>query len=157
MKNSLHSVILCFVLWCFLSSCTFEDSVSSLLPPKSSITFSSNGMSGFNLAQVSQVIDLLPKFGTAGYAAGQLDLKPSTRQNMLKLDVVLKYGADPTGLTDSTKAIQNAIDDAERAGGGTVLLPAGTFAVSLPTAESNAVLSVKSSHVLIQGSGTLSL
>lgn len=40
------------------------------------------------------------------------------------------YGADPTGVSDSTAAIQRAIDDAFAAGGGTVWLPSGTYKVT---------------------------
>lgn len=40
---------------------------------------------------------------------------------------VLQYGADPSGRKLSTGPIQRAIDDLFKAGGGTVLLPSGTF------------------------------
>lgn len=42
------------------------------------------------------------------------------------------FGADPTGQKDSTEAIQNAIDKASAAGGGTVRIPAGKYLVSYP-------------------------
>lgn len=37
------------------------------------------------------------------------------------------YGADPTGVADSTAAIQAAINDANTAGGGIVFLPKGSY------------------------------
>ncbi|MBR5428464.1 MAG: hypothetical protein IK118_08960 [Clostridia bacterium] len=40
------------------------------------------------------------------------------------------YLADSTGQTDCTQALQNAIDDCERNGGGTVFLPAGRYLVT---------------------------
>lgn len=40
------------------------------------------------------------------------------------------YFADPVGGTDSTQAIQQAINDCYAAGGGTVFLPAGTYRVT---------------------------
>lgn len=40
------------------------------------------------------------------------------------------FGADSTGMTDSTAAIQNAIDACYAAGGGTVFLPAGRYLVT---------------------------
>ena len=45
------------------------------------------------------------------------------------LNVVTMFGADPTGVADSTTAIQNAIN-ALPATGGVVYLPAGTYEVS---------------------------
>ena len=44
--------------------------------------------------------------------------------------VATSYGADPTGVKDSTKAIQNALYDCYDAGGGTVWLPEGTYRVT---------------------------
>lgn len=46
----------------------------------------------------------------------------------MAIDVVAK-GADPTGLVDSTDAIQDAIDECVAAGGGSVLFPPGTYLV----------------------------
>jgi hypothetical protein len=43
---------------------------------------------------------------------------------------IVSYGADPTGATDSTAAIQAAINAASAAGGGTVHVPEGTFTVT---------------------------
>ncbi len=40
------------------------------------------------------------------------------------------YAVDPTGLTDSTAGLQKALYDCYNAGGGTVWLPAGHYAVS---------------------------
>ena len=40
------------------------------------------------------------------------------------------YAVDPTGATDSTAGIQKALNDCHDAGGGTVYLPAGNYAIS---------------------------
>lgn len=40
---------------------------------------------------------------------------------------VVEYGADPTGVNDSTTAINKAISEAQAAGGGTVFFPPGTY------------------------------
>lgn len=48
------------------------------------------------------------------------------RANADNFDIT-KYGARPDGVTLCTKAIQHAIDDCSRAGGGTVVVPTGTF------------------------------
>ena len=61
---------------------------------------------------------------------------------------VLSYGADASGQTDSTTAIQAAIDAASTAG-GVVSLPAGTFKV-------DGQLRVQSSGVVIKGAGNSS-
>lgn len=42
---------------------------------------------------------------------------------------VRNYGAKGDGVTDDTLAIQRALDAADRAGGGTVIMPKGTFIV----------------------------
>lgn len=44
--------------------------------------------------------------------------------------VATDFGADPTGMTDSTLAIQSAIDKVNSLGGGTVFLPIGQYVVS---------------------------
>lgn len=41
-----------------------------------------------------------------------------------------EFGADPTGVKDSTPAIQAAVDKAHAEGGGTVIIPAGEFRVN---------------------------
>ena len=41
-----------------------------------------------------------------------------------------EYGADPSGVKDSTAAIRNALYDCYDSGGGTVWLPAGTYRVT---------------------------
>ena len=40
------------------------------------------------------------------------------------------YYADPTGALDSTRAIQDALDDVNLQGGGTVWMPAGTYRIT---------------------------
>jgi hypothetical protein len=49
---------------------------------------------------------------------------------------VLAYGADNTGTTDATTAIQNAINAAYSAGGGTVFFPNGKYLLSSPLVTS---------------------
>jgi hypothetical protein len=55
------------------------------------------------------------------------------------------WGADPTGVLDSTTAIQSAINAAEAAGFGIVYIPGGTYKYSS--------LSVESSGVILCGAG----
>jgi|HubBroStandDraft_2_1064218.scaffolds.fasta_scaffold08498_3 hypothetical protein len=43
---------------------------------------------------------------------------------------ILWWGADPTGASDSTTAIQNCVNYVQKQGGGIVFTPAGTFKIS---------------------------
>jgi hypothetical protein len=51
---------------------------------------------------------------------------------------VLSYGADASGSGDSTAAIQQAINEAGAAGGGTVFFPPGTYGIISPINIGNA-------------------
>ncbi len=62
---------------------------------------------------------------------------------------VCDYGADRTGATDSTAAIQTAITDAIAAAGGNIYLPPGTYRL-------NSGLSITASHIMLVGSGLAS-
>ncbi|MFN7953244.1 MAG: glycosyl hydrolase family 28-related protein [bacterium] len=86
----------------------------------------------------------LHDFSYAGYRNGASE--PPTNPPGATFDVVAGYGADPTGTTDSTAAIQQAIDAAEAAAGGIVLVPAGTY-------RCDGVLEVAASNVVIRGAG----
>lgn len=85
----------------------------------------------------------LHDFSYAGYHAGEVEL-PTTLPG--SLFPVVDYGADPTGGSDSTAAVQAAIDAAEFAGGGVVSFPAGTF-------RFDSSLSVNASGVVLDGEG----
>jgi Pectate lyase superfamily protein len=77
------------------------------------------------------------------------------------LDPQFAGGADPTGTTSSSPAIQAAINAAQAAGGGEVFIPAGTYKIG-QTAEtvtthtsdmSDAGLIVTGNDVTIRGAG----
>ena len=61
------------------------------------------------------------------------------------LNVVTQYGADPTGVADSTTAIQNALN-AVPTNGGTVYIPAGIYVIT-------ATLNPKVTGTRVQGAG----
>ncbi len=62
---------------------------------------------------------------------------------------ILNYGAFGDGKTDDAKAIQAAIDDCERQGGGTVVIPEGhTFVSSEIQLKSNVEFHVCTSATL---------
>lgn len=60
---------------------------------------------------------------------------------------VLDYGADPTGVADSTAAIQAAVTTAASRGGGVIELPAGTLSVS-------GTVLVQASNIVFRGKGS---
>lgn len=84
----------------------------------------------------------LHDFSYAGYHNGEAPLPGPSAEGAFSVD---SYGADPTGASDSTAAIQAAIDAASVAG-GEVALGTGTYRV-------DGTLTVRSSGVVITGSG----
>ena len=93
---------------------------------------------------------IIQDFSYAGYANGEKPIPDLAGAR--RFDVVAGYGADPTGKTDSTAAIQQAIDAAAAAGGGVVDLPAGTFLVR-PEAGNRYALCVRKSGIVLRGAG----
>ena len=85
----------------------------------------------------------LHDFSYAGYHNGEDPLSVSAAATFSVTD----YGADATGASDSTDAIQAAIDAAEAASGGIVYLPAGEY-------RCDGLLTVNASGVHVQGEGT---
>lgn len=65
------------------------------------------------------------------------------------------YNADPTGVQDSTKAIQDAIDAVAALGGGAVFIPAGTYKVKFPFLELKGFVQVYGEGVATQIIATL--
>jgi len=84
----------------------------------------------------------LHDFSYAGYHNGEDDIPDAPPAQTFS---VLDYGADNTGATDSTAAIQAAINAAQ-AGGGIVLLPAGVY-------RCDGILAVTQSGVVLRGEG----
>ncbi|MEX1115054.1 MAG: InlB B-repeat-containing protein [Akkermansiaceae bacterium] len=92
---------------------------------------------------------LIQDFSYAGYKRGEQAI-PNVVGPVFN---VTTYGADATGATDSTVAIQNAINAAASAGGGVVFLPAGQFRVS-PQGTNNFCLRISTSNIVLRGAGT---
>src|ERR1700728_687034 len=65
---------------------------------------------------------------------------------------IRRYGATGDGKTLDTKAIQSAVDAAERVGGGTVLFPAGTYASYSIHLKSNVALYLDQGATLLAAS-----
>jgi len=92
----------------------------------------------------------LQDFSYAGYRQGQ---EPIPQVTGPIFDVTeAPYHADPTGTSDSTAAIQAAIDAAAAAEGGVVWLPAGTYLVE-PQGSDNSALSIQDSNIVLRGAG----
>jgi hypothetical protein len=91
-------------------------------------------------------------FSFAGYHAGE---KPIPTDALLPIIDVTQppFTADPTGQRDSTLAIQAAIDTAGAQGGGTVYLPAGIYALSIPNTTAKAALIIQHSNIRLVGDG----
>lgn len=62
---------------------------------------------------------------------------------------ITDYGAIPDGATDSTKAIQNAIEDAYKNGGGYVTVPAGSFLSGTVELKSHVYLMMSPGSILL--------
>ena len=86
-------------------------------------------------------------FSYAGYQRGEVAI-PQIEGPIFD---VRRYGADPTGTTDSTASIKAALDAASKAGGGVVSLPPGTFKIS--KTRGRELLRISANGVLLRGSG----
>ena len=93
----------------------------------------------------------LHDFSYAGYHLGE-DAPPSVVPGPTVDVTQAPYNVDPTSTADSTSAIQAALDDVGDLGGGTVLLPAGTYYVAPPSGD-NAALRLRHDGVVLQGAG----
>jgi len=87
----------------------------------------------------------LHDFSYAGYHYGAPDL-PDT-DGLPVFDVAADYGADPTGNADGSASIQQAINDAQAAGGGIVFFPAGQYRCDSP-------LIISASRIVLRGAGS---
>ena len=92
---------------------------------------------------------ILQDFSYAGYNRGERAV-PHVEGPVFDVTDAA-YGADNTGSSDATSAIQKAIDAASAAGGGVVYLPAGTYKVD-PKSYGQA-LHVYASNVVLRGAG----
>jgi len=92
----------------------------------------------------------LHDFSYAGYARGE---KPIPDKKGPVFDVTqAPYAADPTGTKDATAAIQAALDEAARSGGGVVYLPAGTYLIA-PLGDAATALWIRGDHTVLRGAG----
>jgi polygalacturonase len=76
----------------------------------------------------------------------ETDVPPASGTGIF--NVVTSYGADPTGSTLCTTALQGAIDAASAAGNGTVYIPEGVYLISNLVLKSNIKIYMESGAVL---------
>ena len=96
-------------------------------------------------AESSLIVD----FSYAGYRFGE---EPPTIDGPVVDVTAAPYLADSEGVTDSTQAIQAALDDVGASGGGVVYLPAGTYVLSIPEGADQALL-ISDNNVVLRGAG----
>lgn len=92
--------------------------------------------------------EVIQDFSYAGYAHGE---EAIPNDPFPIINAVTQHNADPTGQTDSTIAIQNAIN-AVPTSGGIVYLPEGTYLVS-PIGTKPYSLKIAKSNVVLRGDG----
>lgn len=126
--------------------CLSVDFSSPMAPtPWRSALYPENWTPGFADADGRTIQD----FSYAGYHAGAAQI-PNISGPIY--DAFTVFGADPTGLNDSSSAIQSAINAAAAAGGGVVYLPSGTYRVA-PSGTNSAALRISTNNIVLRGAG----
>ncbi len=123
--------------WCMaVATCL---ATAAMAAPYRSVLYPENWQPGFSGSGGAFLHD----FSYAGYRNGEAALPDPPTGTVF--DVTL-YGADGTGTSDATAAIQSAIDAAQTAGGGVVRFPAGLY-------RCDGTLLVTHSNIVLQGAG----
>lgn len=91
----------------------------------------------------------LHDFSYAGYHQGEKEI-PVIENNIVDVTQA-PYNADNSGGTDVTAAIQKALNDVGKSGGGVVYLPAGTYKVDPGSAEYT--LRIQYNNTVLRGAG----
>ncbi|WP_328905022.1 glycoside hydrolase family 55 protein [Streptomyces sp. NBC_00234] len=86
----------------------------------------------------------IPFIGKAGYRGGAPLPRRAVRPFLAD---VLRYGAKPDGSADAAPAINRAIAAAGERGGGTVLIPEGTYRI-------DGIIHIGHSNVVVRGAGS---
>ena len=109
------------------------------------------------IAEVVTDLALSSGASTVGYLPTGTGAVATTVQTKLRESVsVLDFGADPTGITDSAAAIQNAINAVSLAGGGTVYVPAGIYKITTTIYLSKTMSGSYYNPVQLIGAGRMS-
>ncbi len=125
--------------WCMAAALCLLGTAATAEPFRSAL-YPEDWHPGFSVTGGAFLHD----FSYAGYKNGEAPLPAPSVGTVF--DVTL-YGADATGASDATTAIQSAIDAAQAAGGGMVRFPAGLY-------RCDGTLLVTHSNVVLQGVGS---
>ena len=111
------------------------------------------------IAEITEEGEAGPEVADARLAINYGDDPPAVLSDTIRFaaaDIynVLAYGAVGNGSTNDTSAVQDALDAAGDAGGGLVVLPPGTYAVSALTVPDNVTLQGYGSSSVIEITGT---
>ncbi|MFH0070934.1 glycosyl hydrolase family 28-related protein, partial [Peribacillus sp. NPDC056705] len=144
-KKWLSKIIAIIPICALITSIVIPDGIANANPWRSSL-YPANWTPGYQDAQGR----FLQDFSYAGYWRGEKNIP--TNPPGATYNAVTQYGADPSGVADSTNAIQNAINAAGTAGGGIVYLPSGTYKVR-PQGSSNSAIWINRNNVVLRGAG----
>jgi polygalacturonase len=84
-----------------------------------------------------------------GFASGQAESNAGADDFGTRIYNIRKYGAKGDGVALDTVALQSAIDACHQEGGGTVLVPAGTFQIGTIELKSNVTLHIAAAGKLL--------
>jgi polygalacturonase len=87
--------------------------------------------------------------GEPGVASGQVKADAGAEDPGARVHNIRKYGAKGDGVALDTAALQQAIDACHQDGGGTVLVPAGTFQIGTVELKSNVTLHIAAAGKLL--------
>lgn len=136
--TSQSQIYLAFLIFVAFAACQTSKSTSDVKYPKILHDFIENGNKS-----------ILPDFSYAGYAYGEKDI-PTIEGPVFN---VSDYGAVPNDGKDDSKAIQETVDAAGKAGGGVVLFPAGKFDVNSDTTKTD-IIRINYSNIVMRGAGS---
>ena len=117
----------------FTEESSFEDSSteeSSFEESSSEQDFSSSSSEEDSSMPESAAYELIKPLNDAHSSTTLVKTKYKTDSAVVADAIATDFGADPTGLNDSTSAIQAAINSVKELGGGTVFLPIGKYLVT---------------------------
>lgn len=104
------------------------------------------------IGAVSNTVGIYFTATGVGSGTGTAQLSRTVQNRLQEITSVLDFGADPTGATDSTTAINNAL-----AVGGCIFFPSGTYLVgsNMPNASTGVLFPISNSVLFGEGGNTI--